>query len=62
MKSIKQILRWPAMPGNGLNPGYVILWRALWWIPLLASMGLTWCLVLIIAGLDEANDYWARAK
>lgn len=54
--------RWPAKRGNGLNPWYVIAWRSIWWLPLLASMGITWCLLVLIAGLDEAFDYWERAK
>ena len=54
--------RWPAKRGNTLVPWYTILWRLTWWLPIMASLGLTVAFVALSHGLDQAEDFWDRAR
>jgi hypothetical protein len=44
-------LRWPAHRGNNYLPWYVIIWRAVWVVPLYLSYGVA-VLFAVIAFLD----------
>lgn len=50
--------RWPESRITGRAPWFVIMWRALWWLPMVASVMLSTLIVAIAFGPRSAKRMW----
>lgn len=54
--SFKDVLNWPKKPGNIYNPWWLMVWRAVWGVPVIALVALASVFVAIGFGPTRASE------
>ncbi len=52
---------WPKKRGNNYAPWYVILWRCVWWLPIMVSFSLAFIFITFASGIGTAREFWKDA-